>query len=477
MTDLGRYNRAVVQNTLRLLEHEDAVQKLDPEHFTVLSLRTPGRRVRVRRRDDLWRCSVDKENNEDRPCSHILAVLVYEGKVELANTAALVRKKGDAPRNHSLETRAWELVPTRLPALLAKLLQQGLPTIAPDPKPNPRGGEPFKPLYPQFYQAITRAGFLRKSLRCTRGDMTNHREHNPYGSVGIATQSRFLNKPETEAALEKLLLLTLWPVRPYETLIHPDGTGLTEQHFSAYFDERYHKDRKRKAQRAEDKKKDDGPRKHHWTYTEILWTYRYTMIATIHTSQNQFGEAPVFLPLLRKAMTMLDVKEIGGDKAYDANYIYQFAKQHGIEAQVKVRDTGFPSYSHSGKKYRKAHMLAARLDPEGFAAKANRRNNAETGNHAFKAILGDQIYSKSAQAQRCEILCMCIAYNLTRLVLLEQDRSIEAEFSGGLPSLSATAHGVEPSTDPAPDFPRSSGKNEGATSRAIGGHPKRGQSE
>jgi hypothetical protein len=31
------------------------------------------------------------------------------------------------------------------------------------------------------------------------------------------------------------------------------------------------------------------------------------------------------------------------------------------------------------------------LDPKGFAAKANRRNNAETGNHAFKAILGDQI--------------------------------------------------------------------------------------
>ncbi len=113
-------------------------------------------------------------------------------------------------------------------------------------------------------------------------------------------------------------------------LRHPDGTGLTDQHFSAYFDERYHKDRQRQAQRREDKKKDDGPRKHHWTFTEILWTYRYTMIAAIHTSQNQFGEAPVFLPLLRRALVMLDVKEIGGDKAYDANYIYQFAKQHGI---------------------------------------------------------------------------------------------------------------------------------------------------
>ena len=109
------------------------------------------------------------------------------------------------------------------------------------------------------------------------------------------------------------------PESPYE------ADEARRQHFSAYFDERYHKDRRRQAERREDKKKDDGPRKHHWTFTEILWTYRYTMIAAIHTSQNQFGEAPVFLPLLRRAMTMLDVKEIGGDKAYDANYIYQFA--------------------------------------------------------------------------------------------------------------------------------------------------------
>jgi hypothetical protein len=49
------------------------------------------------------------------------------------------------------------------------------------------------------------------------------------------------------------------------------------------------------------------------------------MIAAIYTSQSQFGEAPAFLSLLRKALTTLDVKEIGGDKAYDANYIYQFA--------------------------------------------------------------------------------------------------------------------------------------------------------
>jgi hypothetical protein len=428
-------SRSVIQNTLRILDHEDAVQKLDPDRFDVLSLRTPSRRVRVLRHGDTWRCRVDKPSNQDQPCAHILAARIYEGEVELPNTSHDVYRKGDTPRNHALETRAWELVPTRVPELLAQLLAEGLPTILPDPEPNPRGGRPRRPYFPQFYQAILRVGYARKSLRCTRGDMTNHRPHNPWGSVGIATISRFLANPATEQALEQLLLLTLWPVRDYETLVHPDGTGLTEQHFSAYFDERYPKDR----QRREARNAGEQERKHVWTFAEILWTYRYTMIAALHTARKQFGEAPWLIPLLERARVMLDVKELGGDKAYDSNAIYQYAKQHGIDAQIKVRNTPIPSYSHHRKRYRKHQMLRARLDPEGFAARANRRNNAETGNHAFKATLGDQIYSKNETAQRCEILCMAIAYNLTRLVLFEVERGVEVDFRAGVERITRTA--------------------------------------
>ena len=132
---------------------------------------------------------------------------------------------------------------------------------------------------------------------------------------------------------------------------------------------------------------------------------------------------------------MLDIEEVGGDKAYDANYISRYAKEHGIDAQIKVRRGPIPSYCHHGKKYRKAHMIDARLDPEGFAAKVNRRNHAETGNHAFKAVLGDQIYRKNAQVQLGEILCMCIAYSLTRLVLLEAERNIDIDFRPGIEAL------------------------------------------
>jgi hypothetical protein len=401
----------MVRNTLAILAHEDAVQKVDPDHWTVRSLRTPSRRVPVYRRGDLLKCRVDKANSGDQPCSHILAVLFYEGLLELEDTSAAVYRKSDTPRDHALEEKAWRAVPIRLPALLSELLRVGLP-----PEPVPDGpGRPPKPLFPVVYQAVMRVA-TRMNLRASQGAMeTNtHREHNPWGAVGRSTVSRFLNDPASTKVLEDLLSLTLLPARPYETLLHPDGTGLTTNLFTSFFEEKH----KSKTER----------RQHDWNFCLFVWTYRYTMIAAADIRRRQFGEAPNVIPLFEKAINVLDVKEIGGDKAYDANYLFQWAKERGIDAQFKIRNTGPSVQSTHRKKYRKAKMEEASLDPEGYAARANRRSNAEAGNHAFKAMLGDRVYSRGEEAQRNEILCMCIAYNLARLILLEEASGDEATF-------------------------------------------------
>lgn len=410
--------RNMVRNTMKIMDHEDAIHKLDPDHWDVTSLRTPSRRVRVYRRGDVIRCRVDKRNNQDQPCSHILAVMLYEGIVERPNTAAMVYQKGREGRNHALEGQAWREVPLKVPELLGRLLREGLPVIEP-PLPPPGPGRPPAPLHALVYQAVMRV-MWRQSLRSIQGSMNgaNHHEHNPYGSVGAATLSRFLSNPDSTEVLEKLLALTTWPARPYETLVHPDGTGLTEQHFTSFFDEKYGD-------------KNGGPRRHTWLFTEILWTYRYTMIAAIHSQKGPFGEAPWLIPLLERAGLMLDISELGGDKAYQAFYIFEYAARNGIEPQIKFKRNANPQGSSARKKAFKRTFEQAQLDPEGYAAKANRRNNAETGNAALKAILGDQVYSRNDVAQRNETLCIAVAYNLTRLVYLSLDQGIQIQFAGG----------------------------------------------
>lgn len=121
----------------------------------------------------------------------------------------------------------------------------------------------------------------------------------------------------------------------------------------------------------------------------------------------------------------------GGDKAYNAHYIYEYLDRHGIDAQIKLKANANPTNRSAKNRAYKRTVEAARIDPDGYAAKANRRSNAEAGNHAFKAFLGDAIYSRDPIAQRNEILCMCIAYNLARLVYLGLDQTIEIQFAGG----------------------------------------------
>jgi hypothetical protein len=434
MDDWSGHRRSMVRNAMAILEHEDAVLQVDPDHFEVLALKTPGRRARVVRDGDQWRCRSDKKNTQDNPCAHILVARVYAGEVERPNTAASVWVKGKTGRNHAAEAEAWQLVPTKLPVLLRQLLEAGLPLAS---NPVSRRGRPRKPLYPLVYQAVMRVAF-RQSLRCSQGAMQglDNQANNSYGGCGAATLSRWLAAPTATGVLERLLALSTWPARPYESVIHPDGTGLTEQHFSAYFDERYHK-----STTAGD------ARLHRWTYAEILWTYRYTMIAALRAEDGPFGEAQWLIPLLKRAALTLQIGELGGDKAYSVYDIFRYAASQGIEPQIKFRDNANPTKSYWRNKAFKRTYEQARRDPEGYAARANRRNNAETGNRAFKAILGDQIYSKGHAnksgkveftARRNEILCMALAYNLTRLVYLSVERGIPIDFTAGADVLRRT---------------------------------------
>ncbi|MES2156091.1 MAG: transposase [bacterium] len=421
--DVRSLARNMVANTMKILSHEDAILKVNPERWEVYSLRTPSRRVRVRRVGDQFRCSSDKRNSQDQPCSHILAVLIYEGLAITPNTAADVYRKGNEARDHGLEEAAWKLVPTKLPELLGRLLREGLPVMVEPPVINPKGGRPPASTFGLLYQSIMRVAW-RNNLRASQGLMASadHRQHNPYGGFSRSTMSKFLVDSETTTLLEKLLALTTWPAKPYETLVHPDGTGLTEQHFTAFFEEKHHKRPER--------------REHRWNYAEFLWTYEYTMIAALYAQPGPFGEAPWLLPLLERASIMLDLRELGADKAYNAYYIYEYARRHGIEPQIKLKANAAPSRQTGARaKAYRAYVHQSRIDPEGYAARANRRSNAETGNRAFKAFLGDQIYSSNPTAQRNEILCMAIAYNLTRLVVLSVEHGIEINFVGGAQSL------------------------------------------
>lgn len=447
--DLSRLPHALVRNALRLADSEDGVVPEDPDHYDVGSIKSPTKRVGVHRGmdGDGWRCTDCTDKGSDDPCGHILAVMLKTGEVERA-IGSRVWQKGDDGRNWRAEEEAWRLVPTMLPKLAADLVREGLVAFQPErgtaaseqgaQRVEARGGRPRKPLYPQAYQALMRVAF-RESLRSSQGSMRrhDHQEHNPWGPCGRSTITRFLADPETTTLLEKLLALSTWPARAYESIFHADATGLTEERFTQYFDEKRVRELRALARKGQKKKRDGSPitkqdmerRVHAWNYAEFLWTYRYTLIAAAYTQRQSFGEPEWLLPLLHRARMVFDVRVVGGDKAYVAHYLYEYAALTGLDVQVILKENASET-SDAPQGYKQA-VRESKRDPKGYDAKVKRRSNAEAGNHALKSFLGDQIYSRNPVAQRNEILCMCIAYNLTRLIYMGVKEGVEIRFAEG----------------------------------------------
>ena len=94
---------------------------------------------------------------------------------------------------------------------------------------------------------------------------------------------------------------------------------------------------------------------------------------------------------------MLDIEEVGGDKAYDANYISRYAKEHSIDARIKVRRGPIPSYCHHGKKYRKAHMIDAASTPR---ASPPRRTGATTPRPATTPSRPSSVTKSTARTRK-----------------------------------------------------------------------------
>ena len=199
--------RGVVTNAARLFGEPGAVQAIDPDHYTVASLRRAGHRLRVYKNGARWRCESDRRSDQDNPCAHILAVLAHQGQVTLPGNGA---KPAESGVEAEVQQRASQLAPTRVPELLAQLLAANPGEEA----PYSGYGRPPRPFYPQAFQAVTRAAF-KHSIRASQ-TAANDRRHNPWGSVSRATLARFLAAPVRSAYLRELAEATVAPGRASE---------------------------------------------------------------------------------------------------------------------------------------------------------------------------------------------------------------------------------------------------------------------
>jgi hypothetical protein len=144
------------------------------------------------------------------------------------------------------------------------------------------------------------------------------------------------------------------------------------------------------------------------------------------------GDAPQAPRLLERVAKGFSVEEILGDKGYDSAKIHRLIAEMGATAYIPFRE-GVSGLS--GLDYEKAYHRYA-MDQEKFWKHYHQRSNVESTFMSIKAILSEDIRSRTPISMRNEVYCKALAHNIRMLIYSMYELGIIAEF---IPSVERAA--------------------------------------
>lgn len=97
-------------------------------------------------------------------------------------------------------------------------------------------------------------------------------------------------------------------------------------------------------------------------------------------------------------------KVLVADKAYDANFLHDYCKEHNIRAHIPLRNWGKPRFRNLSARMRAAKYFRVRT--------YHRRALVETGNSCVKRKYGSSVSSRKAKTIRSEVYGRLTCHNL-----------------------------------------------------------------
>lgn len=243
---------------------------------------------------------------------------------------------------------------------------------------------------------------------------TIYREAKKKGQIDRAPNfnaiNKFLNREDITPLLHRLLTLSALPLRSVETSFAQDSSGFRTSQFNQYAVEKY------------------GQKKEHkWVKAHLLVGTKTNVIVSARITENNAGDSPQFIPMVKEAYENgFEIGKLTADMAYSSRANLDYANEIGATAYIPFRRnaTGNSRGSYIWKKM----FNYFQLNQEEFMSYYHARSNAETTFMAVKTKFGDKLKSKNWTAQRNELLCKFIAYNIVVLIHEVHELGIEARF-------------------------------------------------
>ncbi len=221
-------------------------------------------------------------------------------------------------------------------------------------------------------------------------------KHKPHYSA----VSKTLNRKDLTPILEELVTVSASPLKGIERDFAVDSTGFRTTNFTEYANEKY-----------------GLGRQHDWIKAHACVGTKTNVVTSVVVTDAHGADSPQFPALIEAtANGGFTVHEASADKAYGSADNYNAVQEVGgvLYAPFKSSATG----TTHGFKYRlfRKMFLKFQLNAEEFYEHYHKRSNVESTFSAIKKKFGDGLKSKNFTAQKNELLCKIIAYNITCVI-------------------------------------------------------------
>lgn len=345
---------------------------------------------------DKCTCPDWETHGRGHKCKHIYAVEIIASRRTDADGSVTeivhIKKK-----SYTQPWKEYNEAQTEEEPLFRQILRNLVEDVPDQPQTM---GRPKVPLKDMAYCAIDKV-YSTKSCRVTENRIVEAAQRQDISrDYHFNTASIFMNTENANFILNELLLKSALPLVEIDKIAAIDSTGFSTNQFCQYAVERFH-----------------AKRNHHWLKAHaVVGCKTHAILAVkITGEQENAGDSPHFEPLVSQAKGngfQFDI--ITADKAYNGRKNSNVSELLGIKPYIPFRSNA-TGRARGSAAYRRDYLFWAYHAPE-FEATYHQRSNIEATFGAIKAKFTDRLRSKNQLAQKNELMCKFIAYNICMLI-------------------------------------------------------------
>jgi transposase len=198
------------------------------------------------------------------------------------------------------------------------------------------------------------------------------------------------------------------PLASIEKGFAPDSTGFSTSVYRRWYDAKYGREMKEST----------------WVKAHAMVGTKTNVVTAIVVTDGSGADSPQLPALVGATKRRFNMREVYGDKAYLSHDNLALIEEAGAVPYIPFKSN---SQGEGSEAWRRMWGLFMYKQAE-FLAHYHQRSNVESTFSAMKRLLGGAVRSKRFVAQRNEVLCKALAYNLTVLVHAMHELGVEPTF-------------------------------------------------